>query len=85
MAREFITENEIISENWVYTVSTNADSRMSFQKIEIRGSGFLCRWIRPDGPAMVSFQGAVGALGQHCARGGIGDTFLHETELNNTC
>jgi hypothetical protein len=84
MARELIIENEIINENWIYTVSANADGRMSFQKIEIRNSGFFCGWIPPDRPAVVSFQGAVGALGPHCARGGVGDTFLHEIELENT-
>jgi hypothetical protein len=40
MARELITENKIINENWMYTVSANADGRMSYQKIEIRGNGF---------------------------------------------
>jgi hypothetical protein len=85
IVRELITENDIINENWMLTVSANADGRMSFQKIEIRGSGFLCVWIRPDGSAMVSFQGALGALGPHCARAGVGDTFLYETELYNTC
>jgi hypothetical protein len=69
----------------MYTVGANADGRMSFQKIEIRGSGFLCGWIRADGPAMVSFQGGVGAPGPHCARRGVGDTFLYETELENPC
>jgi hypothetical protein len=57
---------------------------MSLQKIEIRGSGFLCGWIRPDGSAMVGFQSVVGVLGPHCARRGVGNTFLHETELENT-
>jgi hypothetical protein len=84
MVQELITESEIINENWMCTISANADGRMSFQKIEIRGSGFLRGWICPDGPVMVSFQGAVGVLGPHCARGGVGDTLLHETELENT-
>jgi hypothetical protein len=34
---------------------------------------------------MVSFQGAVRAFGPHCARGGVGNIFLHETELENMC
>jgi hypothetical protein len=30
MARELITKNKIINENWMYTVGANADSRMFY-------------------------------------------------------
>jgi hypothetical protein len=84
MARELITENEIINENWMYTVSANADGRMSFQKIEIRGSGFLCGWIRPDGPAMVSFRAVSEPLGR-IAREGRWPHFLVRNRAREYC
>jgi hypothetical protein len=40
MVRELITKNEIINENWMCTVSTNADGRMSFQKMRSAAAAF---------------------------------------------
>jgi hypothetical protein len=56
-----------------------------FRQIGIRGSGYLYGWIRPDGPVMACFQGAIGAFGPHCVTGSVGDTFLRETEPENAC
>jgi hypothetical protein len=43
MARELITKNEIANENWMYTVSANAESRMSYR---IEGSA-MCPGQEP--------------------------------------
>jgi hypothetical protein len=42
MARELITKNEIINENWMYTVSANADGRMSYSPTAYQRFAPIC-------------------------------------------